>query len=140
MAGFTNAAEATILDGIFTLFGTTLYLGLSSTTPTETGTGITEPIGGGYARVPVTAAEFAAAAGGAPTTKSNDTVLAFPAATADWVAGADLTHFAFFTAATAGTVVAWGALDDGKPVLSGDTPSIPVSGVTLQLGDPADTY
>lgn len=96
----------------------TYYFGLSSTTPTNSGTNVTEPSGGSYARVAITnnATQFPAASGRA---KSNGLSITFPTATADWASGADMTHFVIYDAASAGTFVGWGALTSVTPVLTG---------------------
>jgi hypothetical protein len=144
MAGFTNAVEQALLDHFLTdpayVPPATMYIGVSSTTPAEDGTGFTEPSGGGYARVSTAAADWGAASGTAPATKSNTAVKTFPTATADWLAGANLTHFGLFDAATAGALLCWGALGTAKPVLNGDTASFGAGALVLKLGDPADTY
>lgn len=144
MAGLTDTYEQKLLDHLFTDPAwsppATLYLGLSSTTPTEAGGNVTEPSGGAYARVATTAADWSAATGTAPATKTNTATITFPTATADWVAGANLTHFVLFDAASAGNVLAWGAFTTAKPVLNGDTASFPASSITWQAGDPGDTY
>lgn len=144
MAGLTDTFEQKVLDHVFTdptwTPPTTLYLGLSSTTPTEAGGNVTEPSGGAYARVATTAADWSAASGTAPAQKTNTATFTFPTATADWVAAANLTHFTLHDASTAGNVVAWGALTTPKPVLNGDTPSFAAGQITFQMGDPGDTY
>lgn len=144
MAGLTDTFEQKVLDHVFTdptwTPPTTLYLGLSSTTPTEAGGNVTEPSGGAYARVATTAADWSAASGSAPAVKTNTATFTFPLATADWVAGANLTHFTLHDAITAGNVIAWGALGTPKPVLNGDTPSFGAGAIVMQAGDPGDTY
>jgi hypothetical protein len=139
MAGFTNASEAALLDAIWTVLGASgsLWLGLSTTTPTETGSNVTEPSGNAYARVEVTTANFAAAAGGAPSTKANDDVISFPEATGSW---GTPTHLTVHNHATAGTCVAWGALTNSQAIASGNTVSIPIGDGVFKLGDPADSY
>lgn len=121
----------------------TNYLGLSSTTPAEAATGATEPSTGSYARVATTNADWSAASGTAPATKTNTATFTFPTATADWAAGANLTHFllmATLAGVTTADYIAFGALTTAKPVLNGDTPSFAASAITLQMGDPGDTY
>lgn len=147
MAGLTDIFEQKVLDHIFTDPAwsppATLYLALSSTTPTEAGTNITEPSTGAYARVATVAADWSAASGTAPAVKTNTATFTFPTATADWVAAANLTHFVLYdhiTNTAAANVVAWGALTVAKPVLNGDTASFAASSITFQLGDPGDTY
>lgn len=144
MAGFVDTVERALLDHFLTDSAytppTTMYIGLSSTTPTEAAANFTEPSGGSYARVSTAAADWAAATGTAPATKSTSTAKTFPTATADWAAGANLTHFGLFDASTAGNLLAWGALTTAKPVLNGDTPSFASGALVLKLGDPGDTY
>lgn len=144
MAGFTDATERAILDHVLSdppyAPPSTLYIGLSSTTPTEAGTNFTEPSGGSYARVSTTAADWSAASGTAPATKTTTATKTFPTATADWSSGANLACFGLFDAPTGGNLVAWGALTTAKPVLSGDQASFGPGGLTLKLGDPSDLY
>jgi hypothetical protein len=144
MAGAVDTEEQAILNGIIqdpaSAGYATLYIALSSTTPTEAGGNFTEPSGGAYARVSTTAADWGAASGTAPAVKSNTAVKTFPVASADWVAGANLTHFGLFDASTAGNLKWWGALTTAKPVLNGDTASFAAGALVLKLGDPTDTY
>lgn len=144
MAGFTDATEQAILDGLFNdpawTPPATLYLALSSTTPTEAGGNFTEPSGGAYARVSTTAADWSAASGTAPAQKTNTATKTFPTASANWVSGSNLTHFGIYDASNAGNLLCWGALTTAKPVLSGDTASFAASALVIKLGDPGDTY
>lgn len=144
MAGFTDSIERAILDHVLTdpawTPPATLYIGLSSTTPTEAGSNFTEPSGGSYARVSTTASDWSAASGTAPAVKTTTATKIFPAATADWAAGANLTHFGLFDASAAGNLIAWGALTTPKPVLNADVASFGPGGMSLKLGDPSDTY
>jgi hypothetical protein len=146
-AGLTDLWEQAILDHIFTdpvlTMAATLYIGLSSTTPTEAGGNLTEPSTGSYARVATTATDWSAASGTAPAVKTNTATFTFPTATADWSSAANLTHFtlhAHISSTTAANFIAWGALTVAKPVLNGDTASFAASAITMQLGDPGDTY
>jgi hypothetical protein len=111
-------------------FPATLYVGLSSSTPTNTGTNVTEPSGSGYARVAVTnnATNWPAASA---RSKANGTAITFPAATGDWVAGSNLTHWVMYDAASAGTFVAWGAITTPTPVLTGTQPSFAVGAIVI---------
>jgi hypothetical protein len=146
MAGFVDSIEQKILNQFLQDPNTdfpgfaTLWIGLSSTTPTEAAGNFTEPSGGSYARVSTAAADWAAASGTAPATKATSTTKTFPTATADWVAGANLTYFGLFDASSAGNLVAFGVLGTAKPVLNGDTASFASGALVLKLGDPGDTY
>lgn len=144
MAGFVDTVEQSLLDHFLTdpayTPPATMYIALSSTTPTEAGGNFTEPSGGSYARVSTTATDWSAASGTAPAVKTNTATKTFPTASADWVSAANLTHFGLFDALSAGNLLAWGALTVAKPVLNGDTASFAASSLTLKLGDPADSY
>lgn len=108
----------------------TVYVALSSTAPTLAGGNITEPSTGSYARVLTTGATWTAAAAG---TTSNAAVITFPAATADWLAGANLTYGVLFDAPTSGNFLASGVLAVAKNILSGDTMSLPIGGLTITI-------
>jgi hypothetical protein len=124
---------------------TTKYIGLLSGTATDdAGGGLTEVSTGAYARQSMGAsgADWAAAAQGAtgvPSSVANGVAKTFPQATADYAAGANITYFGLYSALTAGTLVAFGALTTPKPVLNGDTASFAIGALVLKLGDPADT-
>jgi UDP-N-acetylglucosamine enolpyruvyl transferase len=98
-------------------FPATLYVGLSTTTPTNTGTSVTEPVGNAYARVAVTnnATNFPAASA---RSKSNGTDIVFTTATGSW---GTITHFVIYDALTAGNFIAWGALTVPVSVINGAT-------------------
>jgi hypothetical protein len=108
----------------------TVYVGVSSTTPTTLGTNVTEPSGGSYARIATSGASWNAAASGATT---NATALQFAQATADWVSGANLTHVVLYDALTTGNFLGFGAVAVPKNALTGDTLGIPIDGVTVTL-------
>jgi hypothetical protein len=142
--GAVDTEEQAILNGVLqdpSYAGyATLYIGLSSTTPAEAGTGATEPSTGSYARVATTGADWSAATGTAPAVKTNTAVKTFPTATADWVAGANLTYFGLWDASTAGNLKWFGVLTVAKPVLNGDTASFAAGALILKFGDPGDSY
>lgn len=142
MAGFVDVVEQAILNGLLQDASwagyATLWVGLSSTTPTDAGGNITEPSGGAYARVATTGTDWSAASGTAPAQKTTTAVLTFPQASADWLAGVNLTHFVLFDASTAGNAVVFDALTVARPVLNGDTASFAAGALVIRLGDCAD--
>lgn len=146
MVGFTDTVEQSLLNHFLTdpayTPPTTMYVALSTTTPTEAAGNFTEQaIGtGAYARVATTAADWSAASGTAPAVKTNSAALTFPTATADWVAAANFTYFGLYDAATAGNLLCFGLLAVAKPVLNGDTASFGAGSLILKLGDPLDSY
>lgn len=133
----SDATERGVLDD---LLNTTLYLGLSSTTPTDAGGNITEPSTGSYARVEVESGDWAAATGTAPAKKSNDTQLDFPTATGDWLVGANLTYAVAFTASSGGTYLGCFRLRTPTPVLNGQTFSFLVGQLIAEAGNPGDAF
>lgn len=126
-------------DGTFTP-PTSVFVALSSTTPTATGTNVTEPSTGSYARVETAPADWAAAVAANPCTKANANVVTFPQATATWLAGADLTHFALYTLGAGGIFLGSGALGTPKPVLNGDIPSFGAGQLVAKLGASSDPF
>lgn len=108
----------------------TVYVALSSTTPTVGATNVTEPTTGGYARVATTGATWGTAAAGSI---ANAAAITFPTATADWAAGSNLTYGLMYDAATGGNMLGFGALTVPKNTLNGDTASIAVGGLTITL-------
>jgi hypothetical protein len=132
--GLATATCNSILDHITSraayTMPTAFFVGLSSTTPTDTGTNVTEPSGWSYARKEILSTDLSAAANKAIT---NSAEIAFAQATADWVAGANLTHAVFYDAVTAGNFIGWCALGQAKPCLNGDTMKIPVGDLDISL-------
>lgn len=125
--GATNAREALIADSQFgggatTWAPATWYLGLSTTTPADDGTGFSEPSGGSYARVAITnnSTNFPAAFNdGGVTKKWNGAKFTFPNPTGNW---GTVTHYGFFTASSGGTPAYTGQLDTSIAPKSGNTP------------------
>lgn len=144
MAGLINSLEKALLDHVFGkstyTAPTNWFVGLSSTTPTDTGSNFTEPTGGAYARVSTAATDWNAAVEGDPTILDNLNAVTFPTATADWAAAASLTHFGLFTAATLGTPQMWGALTTARNILNGDTARFAGGTLDVKLGDPQDVF
>jgi len=115
------------------------YIGLSTTTPVQAKGGsapywnFTEPSGGGYARVEVVngTTEFVAATP-QPSTGyevTNGTAITFPTPTGSW---GTVTYFGIFSAATTGTLVAYGQLTTAKAIGTGDTPpSFAIHSITI---------
>lgn len=138
---FTNRTAQALLNSLFgksSNFGAlasapTIYVGLSSTTPTEAGANVTEPSTGSYARVATAASDWDAATDADPSVVDNANPIEFPTATADWVGGSNLTHFVLFDAASSGNVLASGELDTPKPVLDGDTISFAAGALEVSL-------
>jgi len=137
-SNFTAQAMLNSLFGKTSAFGAlatrpTVFVGLSSTAPTETGTNVTEPSGGGYARVSTAVGSWNAATSADPSLIDNATAITFPVATANWLAGVNLTHFVLYDALTAGNFLGSGALTTPKPVLNTDTASFGAGALDVTL-------
>ena len=134
MGSLSNYLENKLLDH---LLGTvsytpaaTVYVGYSTADPTEDGSGLAEPTGGGYAREGIT---FNAASG---RTISNQQVI-FPKATGSQ---GTITHFAIFDAATAGNMLAYGALSVSKDIEINNTPVFGAGEIQISIGGQASDY
>lgn len=94
---------------------TNIYVELSTTAPTDAGTNVTPPSGGGYARKQTAPADWNTGSG---RIIDNANAIEFAEASASW---GTLSHFALFDAASGGNFLGWGALTTPKAVDSGDT-------------------
>ena len=117
MAGFSDYLENKTLIHIFggtayTAPGT-LYVGLYTAAPSDTGGG-TEVSGGSYARKSM---PDMTVSGTSPTQATNGAAVEFVTATGSW---GTVTHVGVFDALTTGNLMAWAALTASKTVASGD--------------------
>lgn len=100
------------------------WVALSSTAPTNTGSNVTEPSGGGYARVQV-ANDTTAWNTATNRATSNKIQIVFPTATADW---GTMTHFVLWNTASGvatQSFVGWGELASPAPIANGGTADFP---------------
>ena len=103
------------------------YAGLSTTTPTANGDGVTEPASAvGYARVDVTDSLGGADGGVIRNTVSID----FPESAADW---GGVTHMLLFDAETGGNLLAWSQLATSKTVEAETSVTVKPSNFVLTL-------
>lgn len=123
---FSNFLETEILDHVFggNAYSApgTLYLGLYTAAPSDTGGG-TELSGSGYARLPM-----AMTVSG--NTATNSAAEEFATATGSW---GTITHVGVFDAATSGNMLAYGALSASKTVDTGDVFRIPAGDLDITL-------
>ena len=135
---FAESIDNSILDHYFQKASwtqpTAVYIGMSSTTPTKVGANVTEPTTGSYARIQINPADMNSAA---TSNTSNNVLKGFVQATADWLAGVNLTHLVIFDAVTVGTFIGSKALDVAKPVLNGDTPEYAIGDLDFTVGGTA---
>ena len=142
-AALTNAHENTWID--FELRAqaysppATGYIALFTTCPTDSTAG-TEVTGGSYARVAVTAslanwagtqsAGSTTASSGTSGTTSNNNVITFPAATADW---GTVNCFGYMTASSGGTLIFYAALTASRNITNGSTASFAAAALTFTI-------
>jgi len=131
MGSLSNYIENALLDHLFQGNFTppaNIYVALSTTDPTEDGSGITEPLAtANYARVATAPTDWNTASNSVVDNASN---IAFPEANSSW---GNITHFGLFDANVAGNCVAHGAL--GAPVAVGanDTPYLAAGNIAVSL-------
>lgn len=118
-------------DGTFAS-PTSVYLGLFTATPSDSGGG-TEVSGGSYARYTLTGA-FNAAANGAT---ANTSLITFPTATAVW---GEITSVGIFDASSGGNLLFYGDFSSSLQVDTGDTLSIAAGDLDISLGTDIGHY
>lgn len=105
---------------------TTYYIGLSSTAPAIDGTNVTEPSGGGYARVAFNSAMSEPTAG----VITNESTVTFAKSTADWGV---MTHFVVYDAATGGNLLLYNAMSKPRTVESDNIMVAEPGAITLSV-------
>lgn len=122
-----------IMDSVYqAASGNQFYIGLSSSTPTDAGTNVTEPAGNGYARVRISA--FTQAANGAI---SNASDIVFPVSTGTWFPETRLaTHWVMFDGTGANAhVLSSGTLEEPIGIWKNTTITIETGKVVITLND-----
>jgi hypothetical protein len=142
---FTQRTHQALLNALFSKtsnFGDldtppTIYVGLSTSTPTVSGGNVTEPSGvtvSDYARVATAAADWGTATNADPSVIQNAEIVEFPELETAAEAWGTITHFVLFDAATSGNVIGWGALSTSRSPVLGDTPRFGVGALQCRLG------
>lgn len=103
------------------------YLGLSTSAPSVSGTGVSEPSGGGYARVKI-------ASLGAPSNGivRNTADISFAESQSNWGV---LRYFVIYDAATGGNLLMYGLLPEARTAESGTTIVIRTGSLGLSFAD-----
>jgi hypothetical protein len=111
----------------------TLYIGLSTTTVSISGTGYTEPTGGAYARVAVVnnKSNFTVSSNGSLT---NNTTITFPESTAAW---GTITYVIIADSVTVGggNVLYFEALSTAKTIQTATTVLFAVGAMTIYMSN-----
>ena len=125
---FSNYLETKVLDHVFggTAYTApaTLYLGLHTSNPAEDNSGTEVSTSGtAYARQTVT---FTTSG----DTTSNTAAVEYPTATASY---GTVSHVGVYDAASAGNLLAYGALTTSKAIATGDVLRIPAGDLDITL-------
>lgn len=145
MTASSDYFENKMIDQIFRAqafsFPATLYIGLLTAAPSDTGGG-TEVSGGSYARQGVAcslanwagtqSAGSTTASSGTGATTSNNNVITYPTPSANW---GTVTHFGIYDAVSGGNLIFWGPLSSAKAVFTGDAVSIQAGQLQVQFDD-----
>lgn len=125
-----------LLDHVFQAPGsgaysqpTHLYIGLSTTTIADDGSGGTEPSGNAYARVQADGL-FAAASNADPAVVASSGAITFPTATGAW---GTITYWFLADASTGGNILWAAPLDTSRVVINGDTPRFSTGDLSVSL-------
>lgn len=141
MSAMSDFLENKLIDQLFrgqtAPTTTTLYVGLLTAAPSDSGGG-TEVSGGSYARVAVTSslANWAGTQSAGSTTASsgtggqtsNNAAITFPTPSAGW---GSVTHFGIYDAASGGNLLFWGALTIAKTINQADTVTFPAASLSI---------
>lgn len=141
MSAMSDFLENSLVDQIFrgqtAPTTSTLYIGLYTSAPSDTGGG-TELSGSGYARVSVTSslANWAGtqstgstvASSGTGGATSNNGAITFPEPTSGW---GQVQAFGVFDAATGGNLLFHGSLTINKTINEGDTVTFPAGSLVV---------
>jgi hypothetical protein len=117
-----------LLRGVAGTWPTTVYIGLFTSTPSDSGGG-TECSGSGYARQAITVGTgvFAAVSAGSTT---NSNLIDF--GTASGAVGT-VTQFGIFDALTTGNLLAWGDLTASQVVANGNAYNIAIGAMGIGI-------
>ena len=132
MAGFSDVYEVKILDVLFgkaTLTSPACWLTIATAaiSDADTGSTLSEPTSGTFARARISALGMGSAASGVI---SNSAVISFVAAASAW---GSITHFAICDASVAGNVMAFCSVQTAKSVASDDTVYFDVGALKVYL-------
>lgn len=117
MGSFSDYWENKVLDYIFgkgDLTPPSIFVGLSSSEPTDDGSAVAEPDGNNYGRVQTSACDWSVVSGGV---LNNASEIVFTLATGNW---GTMKHFVLFDAAMGGNMLIYGSLGESKTIGSGD--------------------
>jgi hypothetical protein len=128
----TNLLLNRLLRGVAGSFPATVYVGLYTATPSDTGGGTESTTGQitNYARQPITVGTGVFAAASAGST-SNSNIIDF--GTSSGGTGSAVTQWGIFDAVTAGNLLFWGDLTTPQTVSSGNPYNFAIGALVIAL-------
>lgn len=90
------------------LHSSVIWIGLSTTTPNDDGSNVTEPVGNNYSRQDADTDEWETASG---SEIQNALAISFPTASGSW---GTVTHFVLYDAQTSGNFLGSGTINGGS--------------------------
>jgi hypothetical protein len=141
MSAMSDYLENKLIDQLFrgqsAPTTTTLYVGLLTSAPSDSGGG-TEVSGGSYTRASISSslanwagtqsAGSTAASSGTGGQTSNNTAITFATPSAGW---GTVTHFGIYDAVSGGNLLFWGALTIAKTINQADTVTFPAASLSI---------
>jgi len=131
MSAMSNWMAASVMNEYFRGSSVTppaaVYLALYTTDPTDSDTG-TEISGNGYARQQILFSTPVVVSG--KTQIQNSATITYPTATGSW---GDVAYWGVRTAASGGTLLAYGSFTQTKAISQGDQLHIAINAVTINL-------
>lgn len=111
------------------------YLALSTTQPSDDGTGVTEPSGNGYARKQIQGSDLGSASGGVI---ANTSAITFAQASGgDW---GNCQYWATYDALTSGNMIAHGTLTSARNITDGKQFEVPIGDIELTVAGDLSTF
>lgn len=129
-SGITTYLANKMLNHIFTITSyasPSVYVGLSTAAPLDTGSGMTEVYSWAYARITTTASNWQPASGGITY---NCTSLTFTAPTGQW---GTMTHVGWMDASSGGNILFYAALGTSQAPSTGDTVYFVVGSLSVTI-------
>ncbi len=121
-----------VMNTMYTSSSTNFYIGLSSTLPTVSGSNLSEPSGGSYARVLVSS--WTTPSSGKI---SNTNAITFTESTATWFSSdSPAAYWVLFDGSgSSANILSAGSLDEAKTVETNTTVSIAAGAISITLTD-----
>jgi len=128
MGSFSDTVENAILDKMFgrtAWADVTIWVGLSTEDPSDSGSNIAEPTAASYGRQEASTSAWCDATAGEI---DNVAAIEFTTAVQSWCT---ISYVTFHDASTSGNMLGWAALNTARDVTVGDALRFPVGGLVI---------